>query len=247
MSNIAGQSAGAAWSTALDVDFTAQPTQAIAADGNYTIGGAVFTKFNSANEAAPMVLTNGVGIVITPAQVTTYSGVDRTLPGLFLSLPTLIPEFDLMSRLRVWLYIAADNLTANTDLVVLAAENPTAVTSFCMYKLFSGGVLAYSRRIWAGAHPGDFGSAWTAGRNVLVLHIVNSLGFLTHTGVKAAAWANPAQLYPHAAGTTAGIALATAAPLGLATAWGVMFGAGRSGSLTALAVTIGALKVEWQT
>ncbi|MDP9002367.1 MAG: hypothetical protein M3O46_19925 [Myxococcota bacterium] len=58
----AGGAGAGAWTTLLDLDFTAQPTQVFAADGVFVIAGKNWTKVNSASEGAHMNILNGTGL-----------------------------------------------------------------------------------------------------------------------------------------------------------------------------------------
>lgn len=102
------------WTTALDVDFTAQPTQTIGTDGTVIIAGNAWTKYNSANEVNPTVITNGTGLVIQPTFNTLYvDNTTRTAPIIALPLQQIIPNFDNNIAVRVWIYIS--NVTGLTS------------------------------------------------------------------------------------------------------------------------------------
>lgn len=246
MSNIAGGGGGSAsWVTALDVDFSAESSQALNADGPYTIAGFTFTKINSVHDATAMALTNGAGVVIIPDQVSTWSTVTRTLPALTVSLSAIIPDYDLTMRLRVWMRITSANLSANNHFVCVGLENWVKQTAFFCSKMWVTGNNCYNRTIYAGAHPGDFGIAWTAGHDVIQIHEIHSMANLNQTGTYAGGWPAEASLSPVALRVGGTTSLTTAVPLGLATDWDVLIGAGRYAGAAALTVTIGALKIEY--
>lgn len=110
------------WATALDLDFTSQPTQSLNTDTNFTIGtnpytgaGLVWTKFNSTGDAAAMAVTNGTGLVITPTSATNISAATLTAPLLRIPLNSIIPDWTVFMPFRIWIYESASNEAANFD------------------------------------------------------------------------------------------------------------------------------------
>jgi hypothetical protein len=105
------------WSTVLDLDFTAQASQSLAANGNFTIGGLSWQRENAANDRVAMALTNGTGVVIQPttSDYTVAGGTTRTAPLLWLPLSALnIPSLDWTTGLRVWIAISGETSVADT-------------------------------------------------------------------------------------------------------------------------------------
>lgn len=94
------------WTTLLDLDFTAESTQTIGANGNYTIGGKTWKKENAANEVVSMQITNGTGLVIKP-NASAYGSGSRTAPLIWLAFSQLTTtvDFTLMGNLRIWLQL----------------------------------------------------------------------------------------------------------------------------------------------
>lgn len=116
--------AAAGWTSVLDCDLTAQPTQTISVDGNVTVCGVTAVKINSASDASPMVLTNGTGLVVTPVAAADYFGTTRTAPALTFNIAALYSKFDLTTPLRVTVYATDNVATANYDESVIYVENP---------------------------------------------------------------------------------------------------------------------------
>lgn len=110
-----------AWSTSIDIDFKQEATQSLTTDGDYIIAGKTFTKVNSTQDATPMVLTNGVGVVITPVANTEIHGsvLAWTAPGFQLKMTEVTSEWDWATPTRVWIYIASQNSLADYDSVYL--------------------------------------------------------------------------------------------------------------------------------
>lgn len=241
---------GLIWLTALDVNFIGQPTQTLAPDGSYTIAGFLFTKINSANEAAGMVLTNGVGITVTPAQATTYTGVARTLPALTISLPSIISTIDYTTRIRVWLYITSGNWARAVDGVVLSVEGaslPPDLTATTFAKVWSIGAQPRRQAIFRGA-TFEILSAVTA-HDVYVYDtpfgITGGGGSMYLTGTWAGGWPAASSLNMR---ITAGVdSVAQSIAGGWVQPWSVLVGAQRAGSVTAFQAVLGALKIEYQT
>jgi hypothetical protein len=106
------------WQTALDLDFTAQTTQSLSTDGSYTIDGiAGWVKAFSSRDRSPMVLTNGTGLVVTPASgFSFFNGGARATPLLQLPITSLsIPALDWRTKLRLWCYMPTLTATSTAD------------------------------------------------------------------------------------------------------------------------------------
>jgi hypothetical protein len=113
------------WTALCDIDFTALAAQSFSADGPYTIGPYVWTKGNSANEATHASLSTGSGIQFQPASGTDYNGATRTLPYLWLPLPSLFGTrpYDWSTRVRIFSSFGTDNPTTNYDNEVLGIDS----------------------------------------------------------------------------------------------------------------------------
>lgn len=237
------------WITAMDLDFTAQTTQTLSPDGNYTIGSYTFTKINSAHDSTAMVLTNGVGIVIVPDSSSNYYTTTRTLPALTVNLTSIIPNLILTSRIRVWLYISAYNGAANYDAAVIGIENPTSNSNYSIRKIYNSFSRFYAGSLYNGGNRTDIYSSVAANtNNVLVLDLVGGVvGYIASqcVGTWSSGWPAPSSLLPVA---LCGIGSSTEVNIeavGATSLWKVLIGANRSGSGTALSVTLARLKIEY--
>lgn len=114
---VSSANAPTGWQTALDLDFTAETTQSLTTDGNYTIGGLTWTKALSSHDRVAMAVTNGTGLVITPTSGSAFnSGNSRSSPLLQLPLSQLsIPKLDWRMPLRVWIKLTSTSLSTNGD------------------------------------------------------------------------------------------------------------------------------------
>lgn len=246
---------GGGLSKVYEVDLTAQPTQALATDGVYTIAGLPWTKGNSVNDQSPAELLNGTGIVIQPAATSDYNGVTRTLPyvELFLSALALPLGFAFDSRMRLWVSFE-QNDGADYDNAVAAIDH-NDVTTFGYvgkYGYGTGGIGSsvqlnynstnngFSNRINALASPATMVLELPSG-------LMSSVAFLMlGAGYSAGAW-------PSLGSLLAGPATFLNAPTSsvgafagtnLADSWGIMLGAQRAGSATALAIAWQRMKLE---
>lgn len=138
MGLIVGSSASASgWQTALDLDFSAQSSQAMGTNGNYTIGGYTWARQNQASDRVAMALTNGSGLIIQPG-TSDYFDSTRTVPLIRLPLSQLsIPNLSWSTRLRIWAYISADNSAANFDFCGVGIDNDTTTRDFFTVRMFN--------------------------------------------------------------------------------------------------------------
>lgn len=256
-SNISVSSAGGkanisvptSWITAMDLDFTAQTTQTLSPDGNYTIGSYTFAKINSAHDSTAMVLTNGVGVVIVPDSASNYYTTTRTLPALTVNLTDIIPNLTLTSRVRAWLYISAYNGAANYDAADLAIENPTSNSNYSIRKIYNTSSRFYAGSLYNGSNRTDIYSSVVANtNNVIVVDLIGGVvGYMASqcVGTWSSGWPAPSSLLPVAlcgVGSTTEVNLEAA---GATSLWKVLIGANRNGSGTALSVTLARLKIEY--
>jgi hypothetical protein len=126
---------GAGWVPAIDIDFSGESNQTIATDGNYTIGGLTWTKANSAQDNVAMAVVNGSGLVIQPSVGGFYAGTTRTVPYIYTDIPTLIPSYYPEMPVRLWVYIAADNIANNGDGVGMGMDNLSTSTNTTMIRI----------------------------------------------------------------------------------------------------------------
>lgn len=136
--NISSSAASASgWQTALDLDFSAQGSQAMGTNGSYTIGGYSWSRQNAASDRVAMALTNGTGLVIQPG-TSDYFDATRTVPLVRLPLSQLaIPNLSWSTRLRIWAYISADNSAANFDFCGAGLDNDATTRDFLTVRMFN--------------------------------------------------------------------------------------------------------------
>lgn len=117
------------FTTAFDIDLTAQSTQSFTTDGTYTIAGYTWTKGNSANESTHASLINGTGVNFQPTSTSDYNGGTRTFPYLWLPFTQIFPTaLDWETQLRLYISIGTDNSAANYDNEVMGLDtNSTAL------------------------------------------------------------------------------------------------------------------------
>jgi hypothetical protein len=115
------------WSTVMEIDFTQQPNQTFATDGNYTVGGFTWVKHNSTNDAVAASIINGTGLNFQPGTNADYNGNIHDLPYLWLSCANIFAnygnKFGWNTALRLFVSIGSDNLTADFDCEVFGFDN----------------------------------------------------------------------------------------------------------------------------
>jgi len=131
------------WTLALDIDFTAQPSQPLNPDGVYTIGGLPWTKINSAQDAdgSPMTLTNGLGLVVVPKTTAFFLGV-FTMPALTLDPALIIPKYDHFTSIRQWTYYSLNSASAQGVGGVSGIANLGTNTGFLYQQQWDSGAMA---------------------------------------------------------------------------------------------------------
>lgn len=139
-----GALASSNWITAFDLDLTALTTGTLngGADGTFTFAGApaaanyTWTKGNSANEATHANIVNGSGLNFQPASTSDDNGGTRTLPYIWLPFSQVfpaatVPNFGWNTKLRYWVAMGTDNLSASYDDFVFGIDsNSTAFAAF---------------------------------------------------------------------------------------------------------------------
>lgn len=234
------------WTTAVDIDFTAQPTQTLSPNGNYIIGGFTFMKVNSANEDANTVLTNGVGIQITPKLGTDYWTVTRSGPLLYIPLTTLIPTVCYNSRIRAMIYVDG-NWAANYDVVGVFVEDPTEVSCVAAEKMWWDAVSIAGKKIYRGAaanfHVVD------ATKTVIMIEMWHGVGALNVSGSSAgtAYPFDPESMQKQVGwGVSGGNPISTEEVFwGPPAQWNVGFEAHRGASGNAFVATVKAFRVDY--
>lgn len=247
-------SSSSGWITALDIDFTAQPSQSISTDGNYTIAGFPFVKLNSTNDNTPMALTNGTGLVIIPkGGGTDYFAGTINLPLLRIFLSNAIANFSYGMPLRLWAYNSSINPTAQFDESTLTLES--GGTSGINYNYaFKKGFNNNNANGYittmniGGSNQGQQNEQTFVTDNVLVLEVprgLPSVEFRTYTGVFTNGnWPTTTSLNPHTI-YTVGTQNPTTS-IGTASNWTVSLGAERVNSGTALTVVFARLRIDYK-
>jgi collagen type I alpha len=252
---VAGAAATTTWTTALDIDFTAQTTQNFTTDGNYTIGSQTWTKGNSANEATHAVLTNGTGIVFKPSSSTDYSsGSGRTLPYLWMQLSQVIPNIDWSTQLRLYIYVSTDNTAANYDNEVFGFDDNNGSTSSgtVTFRGQNSGQHIFSRQFIQGSYEVDFGQSITlSSYNVIIVDLTSPslLGVHTSGMTPSGTFNNTAGFASYStasAFTQQNSNIANQPKIQAASALGVIIGAIRANSGTSLSVTFARLRIDYR-
>jgi len=254
------------WITALDIDFSAVPSQNLSANGTYTIGGiAGWKRENAAADRIAMALTNGAGVVIQPT-ISAYSSNVRTAPLLWLPLSALnIPALDWSTQFRVWIYAPTESHALdNTDAVFAGLDTDSIVFSPGWIASRSNGsgtrFLDLGRRInsTGGLEGGVNIGTWTGTNTNVVRAEINRLASpsIDIVGVRynaaIAAWpsvSDPA-LKPIIAygGVIAGgdISTMNASALGPAAGLGLVLGAYAGSVNDQYSVTIARVRVDYK-
>lgn len=257
ISSVGSSGGSIAWTTAIDLDFTADPTQTIAPDGNYVIGGFTWTKINSANEVSNMVVTNGVGLVITPVANSEYRNVTRTAPAIRLPVLGLVPTAGVTTRFRAWVnWTGNPNWTANYQSAYMLLENTTTVSWFGLCTRYDGekGLYVWNNRggVEVPSSPtvasqGEVVSRASSAMDLYggmsswpdAVHIVGDAGEAFDPAVMPQAHLGQAD--PGGGGLTG-----QEGAMGLVDAsWNFLLGAGRGGGQTAFALTIKKFRVDY--
>ena len=137
------------WTTAYDIDFTTQTTQAFSGDGTVTIDGKTWTVSNFANARTFGVL-NGTGLRIYPNTNSTDYGNVSTASAPLLKIPitSIISSYRYPSTsLRIWLYGSVTGVDQNYERAAFGVEKTGLHLEWKMQNLFayeSGGGGALS-------------------------------------------------------------------------------------------------------
>lgn len=236
------------WTTAYDLDFSAQGTQSLSTDTTYTIDGKVWTKQNSTNDNTAMALTNGSGVVIIPKSTSDYNGATRTLPLLCLPILSVIPTFDRYSQgLRVWIYTSSTNYAASFDSVSLSIDTLDSTYVLDIKNGFNTTGQGQSKYIGTNNvnTSGFVNSAKYIADNVQMLQadLVWGIRLTGFSGTYSSGWPAISAMHSHASATLSNPAQgADAGQLPLSTC----IGAQRAASGTALSVTIARIRWDWK-
>lgn len=242
------------WKTVFSCDFSAQGSQNLAADGNYNIGGVTWKRENAAHDQAAMVLTNGVGLVISPDQPSDYIHGTRTAPLIWTPLSGIYPAATWSTAFRIWSFSPTDP--------PLADPGPNGFIYLCGLDSDS---MAYSNVGMRGCVAGQAVQGMLARTTIANTSLYNIQQFrldatnrafvhLVQPGSVqeviegsiysgAGTWPTPQAVKPRAASVSVadGNMSAVAAP---ATSLGLVIGAFRAGNVNFQAVTVSAVRVD---
>lgn len=117
---------GGGWQTALEIDFTAQGSQAFASDGTYSFAGYTWTKLRSVSDEVALANVSGTGLVIQPASGGVSAGA-FSAPRIALALNAVLPSgFDMDWPLRVVAQTTAITSSSNAGAIVGLAPIDTS-------------------------------------------------------------------------------------------------------------------------
>jgi hypothetical protein len=258
----------AGWTTALDLDLSAQGNQTLAPDGPYTIGGVVWNKINTTNEAAPTAIVAGQGLVIQPASATDYSNDVRSLPAIMLPLTSLtdLSNIDWSTPLRLWAWVSVQNIAANYDGACIGLDvggtstSPTTAGNLVYYaqKIHDAGQTFLNRTMVYNATANSNSASPNFNNQTMMLEIPDGIAGLasrlfTGAAPSGGVWPAPKTLDPNfyntfvtATGLNAGATdlgeLLSGAALSYAS---LILGASRAGSGTALSITIARVRIDF--
>lgn len=238
------------WTTLLDVDFTVEPTQSLAADGDYTIAGYTFTKTYSSQEANPAVLTNGVGVVIEPTSDTDNWNTRQNFPRLAVSLPASISKFGHSTRLRAWLRMTG-NYGAQYDQTILQIENTGEGHHLAWERAYiSGAIRRHPQVTFSNASEDVAAGLADGGYDVFVIDCngvgLGRLQYIMYSGTWSSGWPAASSLVPTYWWANDQYAPQYYVALGDPSGWAVALGAARGWAGTAgFKGTLQALKVEY--
>ena len=241
------------WITDLDLDVTAQSTQTFGSDGTYTVAGnANWRKINSAGDATPLVLTNGVGIVVTPASATEMTGTTYNAPWIGVQLASLISGFHGMMPLKFCVHITANNVAANYDNALFGAAVYNSALLYQLTQYAQYGVNTVGTGSSATLTVSGLGTVYSDGNgvsdNVVCAEMPDgAMGphVNLYSGSYASGWPSDQSLrsWTFAVGGS-GSTSNSSANLKDATSVYAFVGAKRSSSATAYAVTYAHLRVQ---
>ncbi len=252
------------WVTAYDVDLTAQGSQSLSADQNYTINSKTWTKVNSNCDNVAMALTSGVGLVIQPknggaaSNYDIQAGAQRTCPLLSLPLAQIGTVLTQDFGVRIWVYNSVTNAAANFDNAVFGLDNAsgaqatnisyvgvrgyTAASTIGIgcQTYYTSGASGTARQAWFATDALTIGAA----NNVAVLEIPSLAGTTARLryGSYSSGWPTEANLITGRTGVGAGLANITGLTPALMQ---VVLGAMRFNSATAFSTTFARLRVDY--
>jgi hypothetical protein len=256
----------AGWATALDLDFTAQANQTLSPNGNYTIAGLTWTKINSAGDATAMAIVNGTGLVIQPTASTDINGITYTSPLIRTLLSGFLPaNADWTTALRIWVSFGNCNMTSNFDSAVFGVDSGNDSLEYNMKYGFCP-TSSNKGFVWAWTYNGvnEQGSSYFAGASDALLVVDSTTRTVVmqmdqiqcremsecHGAQLAAGAAFPnmntltaSQSYFYNSGSGTATVAQTGVGFG---GLGLMIGAQRAGSGTALSMVVQRIRVDYR-
>ena len=235
--------------TILDLDLSAEGNQILDTDTTYTIAGLTFTKINSANDQVAAAIVNGSGLVLQPNAGDFINGT-RTLPALTLDLAQVVPDFDLSTPVRVWIYTSTFTSSEYTY-NYMALENWTTGAAFLLgrrfYKVPPGDIYHGFKSIYASADlsyisaPSGYGTS-----NVLMIECPLGMAqawAYSFTGIWAAGWPAIGIMQPLGTHQMLGSTILDSTGVGLASGWDMLIGAyGAAG----FSVTVARIRIDYR-
>lgn len=259
------------WNIAFDLDLSALTTASYNTDGTFTFTGApastnyTWTKGNSSGST--VAVTNGSGLNFQPASSTDYNGPTRTLPFVWLPFAQVFPaasfpNFGWNTKLRMWVAMGTDNLTATFDNYVFGMDSNS--TGFgCVVKRGFGTVGPQGSQNLYEINAGNTGNftndSYTLGAGnktyMVEFESVSAMWFKTFRGSSLTA----GQVFPSVsslqtatinlydvAPNTTNVSFATTGVTDPLNGMGLFLGAQRAGSGTALSVFYLRLRLDYK-
>lgn len=235
------------WTQNYDVNLASLATQTFTTDGNYTIDGNTWTKFNSSAEVTHANLDGTTGLVFTPTSGSDYNGTTRTLPGLYSNLSNFIPGYSVDWGVRIWVNVASSNEAANFDSAVCGVDTGSAVFGFVLKRgrtsTGSAGGSAFINISQSNAGFQNDVYTLSSSNNVMMIEVKPDLypRFMAYSGAYSSGW--PAynsltRLHGYSANGGFDFGQLTTTPLK------VFLAAQRAGSTTSYVCKLGRLKIE---
>jgi hypothetical protein len=101
------------WQTAYSLDFTAQPSQSLPSNINYTIGGETWARENSAQDNTALAIVNGTGLVGNPSLGTSFGHA----VGIQIPVTSIIPGWHLNMPIRLTMQSTTTNTTHSLSMI----------------------------------------------------------------------------------------------------------------------------------
>lgn len=243
---------GAGWVTALDTDFTAESSQTLTTDGNYTIGGQTWVKVNSANDATAMSVTNGTGLVIVPKSPTVWALGTKSAPAIELDMGTIISGYYIDMPLRIWVYVSADNSTSATlELggVVLDNLSTTTATSTLISAFRGNASLQTSANVAVALTTQNAASAGTNADRVMMIEMPTgriTQAIALFNGQYSSGWPSVTAMRPWARWTGTSTTYANTSDVVTGFPMKLVLTGFRNGTATALSFTIARVMVQYK-